>query len=95
MAPEQFAGSLALDARTDIYAIGIIMFTIFSGKPPFSASDFHQLAAKHTNDPVPEIKGRHKDMPAAIRDIIHRALAKKPQDRFQSVREMLEQLNSV
>jgi tRNA A-37 threonylcarbamoyl transferase component Bud32/HAMP domain-containing protein len=95
MAPEQFAGSLALDARTDIYAIGIIMFTIFSGKPPFSAPDFHQLAAKHTNDPVPEIKGRHKDMPAAIRDIIHRALAKKPQDRFQSVREMLEQLNSV
>lgn len=95
MAPEQFAGSLALDARTDIYAIGIIMFTIFSGKPPFSAADFHQLAAKHTNDPVPEIKGRDKDVPAAIRDIIHRALAKKPQDRFQSVRDMLEQLNTV
>lgn len=95
MAPEQFAGSLALDARTDIYAIGIIMFTIFNGKPPFSATDFQQLAAKHTHDPVPDIEGRSSDIPMALHDIIHQALAKKPEDRFQTVREMLEQLNTV
>jgi serine/threonine-protein kinase len=95
MAPEQFDGSEELDVRTDIYAIGIIMFTIFSGHPPFSAADFHQLAAKHINAPVPEIDNEEIAIPQALRAIIHRALAKKPDDRFQSVRDMLEQLNTV
>jgi serine/threonine-protein kinase len=95
MAPEQFDGSEELDVRTDIYAIGIIMFTIFSGHPPFSAADFHQLAAKHINAPVPEIDNEEIAIPQALRAIIHRALAKKPEDRFQSVRDMLEQLNTV
>lgn len=95
MAPEQFDGSQELDVRTDIYAIGIIMFTIFNGNPPFSATDFYQLAAKHRNEPVPEITNRETAIPDELRAIIHRALAKKPEDRFQSVRDMLDQLNGV
>lgn len=95
MAPEQFNGSSELDVRTDIYAIGIIMFTIFNGTPPFSADDFHQLASKHINDPVPEITSRKISIPTALKAIIHKALAKKPEERFQSVREMIEQLNTI
>lgn len=95
MAPEQFKGSDELDARTDIYAIGVIMFTILNGDPPFSVGDFNELALKHINDPIPQITGRNANLPQGLENIIHQALAKKPEDRFQSVREMLEQLNNI
>ncbi|WP_395344085.1 protein kinase domain-containing protein [Ningiella sp. W23] len=92
MAPEQFSVSSSLDERTDIYAIGVIMFTIFNGTPPFSGNSFQQLAYKHCNENVPEINGRENAIPEALQAIIRKALAKDPEDRFQSVRALFDQI---
>lgn len=95
MAPEQFSGSDTLDERTDIYAIGVIMYSIFNGQPPFSGANLQQLAYKHCNDPVPEMTGSQEDLPEALNSIIHKALAKAPDARFQSVRELFDRLLSL
>ena len=95
MAPEQFQVGAVLDERTDIYAMGVIMFTIFNGKPPFSAANFHQLAYKHSHEAVPELTDRLGELPQELRAIIHKAMEKEPVERFQTVREMLGSLDGV
>src|SRR5690606_28483914 len=57
MAPEQFFG-WELDQRTDIYAIGIIMYAIFSGKPPFNAKQFEDFAKLHYKSAVPRLAAK-------------------------------------
>ncbi|MGQ8367252.1 protein kinase domain-containing protein [Glaciecola sp. 1036] len=92
MAPEQFSASGILDERTDIYAIGVIMYSIFNGKPPFSGTNFQQLALKHCHSEVPQMTARKEPLPENINSIILKALAKSPEDRYQSVREMFDKL---
>ncbi len=91
MAPEQFLGSKHLDERSDIYAIGAVMFHLFAGWPPFFGNDFAELAREHQNSPVPKIER----LPTQLQAIIDKALAKKPEDRFQSVRELLSELGKL
>jgi serine/threonine-protein kinase len=95
MAPEQFLGVMSLDERTDIYAIGIIMFTLFNAVPPFSGTDINDLAKKHFKAKVPNFLERSGPIPESLKNIVYRALAKKPADRFQSVRDMLDALNKL
>lgn len=94
MAPEQFSLKGEFDVRTDIYSMGVIMFTLFNGSPPFSAKTLPEVAEMHRTVQVPEISGKNQNLPANLRSVIHTAMAKKPQDRFQSVREMFDQLNA-
>ncbi|MCG8311996.1 MAG: protein kinase [Pseudomonadales bacterium] len=94
MAPEQFMGSDNLDERTDIYAIGVVMYQLFSGRPPFSASGFAEIAELHLGSPVPKMQSK-LELPAELEGIILKALAKDPQERFQTVRELLVALNGI
>lgn len=94
MAPEQFF-SWPLDERTDIYAIGIIMFSIFQGNCPYSSKDIQELAEMHLSMPAPGIEVATGDFPKALQSIIHKAMAKAPEDRYQTVREILEALNAI
>ncbi|TQV66998.1 protein kinase [Exilibacterium tricleocarpae] len=94
MAPEQFYGG-QLDERTDIYAIGAILYAIFNGAPPFSANGFKELANLHMTAKVPRIKAKGGQLPIALQKIIHKALAKKPEHRYKSVRQILDELNAV
>ncbi|WP_158657865.1 protein kinase domain-containing protein [Agarilytica rhodophyticola] len=92
MAPEQFFG-WPLDERTDIYAIGVILYTIFNGRPPFNDNDFDRLAQMHLRAEPPKIKGKNGKFPEDLQHIIAKAIAKKPEDRYQSVREILDVLH--
>ncbi|MEM7360445.1 MAG: protein kinase [Pseudomonadota bacterium] len=94
MAPEQFMRE-DLDQRTDIYSIGIILYTLLNGSPPFSDPDVMKLALMQVRDDLPEINGVDGVVTGPLEQIIRKATAKKPADRFQTVREMLEQLSSV
>jgi HAMP domain-containing protein len=94
MAPEQFLGSKDLDERSDIYSLGAVMFSLFSGKPPFPGKDLAELAEKHMNSPIPNIE-RNPPLPPQLQGIIFKALAKEPKNRFQSVRELLTDLNRL
>ena len=94
MAPEQFLNE-EIDHRTDIYSIGIILYTLLAGSPPFSHKDYMQLAEMHVHHDLPEIPGGNGAVVGSLEKIIQKATEKDPADRFQSAREMLEELSKV
>lgn len=94
MSPEQAQGK-RLDAQTDIYSLGILMYEMLTRKPPFIANNPMAVAYKQVHElPVPPSLKR-KDTPKRLELIILKALKKDKRDRYQSVEEMLEHLDSV
>jgi tRNA A-37 threonylcarbamoyl transferase component Bud32 len=95
MAPEQFLGE-HLDQRTDIYALGILLYTIFTGYPPFSyAKKYEHLEELHLHTPSPKLRNARKSAPEELEAIIVKATQKKPTERYQSVGELLDALQRV
>jgi len=94
MAPEQFT-SKKLDARTDIYSIGIIMINLFTGAPPFTADSFMEIAFKHMQEELPPLVGTHGPLPQALVDIVTKATAKEAKNRYQSVAALLRDINRL
>jgi serine/threonine-protein kinase len=93
MAPEQFAGA-DVDARADLYSLGVMMYEMLAGSPPFDGSTAH-LAMAHAETPAPRISSRRGDVSPALDEIIHHLLAKAPAGRFASARAVGEALKSV
>ncbi len=83
MAPEQIMAAKAVDYRADIYALGVVLYEMLTGKRPFSGSAGQVLFA-HLQHPPPDARDVHIDIPAHIAAAIMRAMAKQPDDRFQS-----------
>ena len=83
-APERFAGR-PIDARTDLYAVGCILFELLTGEPPFQAPTLDALAAKHHREPPPPLP---PNIPAALLAIVKKLLAKSPNERFASCKDL-------
>jgi serine/threonine protein kinase len=81
-APERLRGDDRRDPRTDLYAIGVVLFEMLAGVRPFDASSFSELARKVQNDPPPALRLYRPDAPEALERVIARALAKTLEDRF-------------
>ncbi len=94
MAPEQGLGE-AGDERSDLYSLGVILFQLTTGRLPYDAETPLATILKHVNEPIPSPRQFNPETPAAIERIILKALAKDPEDRFQSADEMLTQLKAV
>ncbi|MGH2632252.1 MAG: protein kinase domain-containing protein, partial [Tepidiformaceae bacterium] len=90
MAPEQWKRGL-VDGRADIYGVGCIMFRTFMGHGPFKGQVREDYRRAHCDDPAPKLS---EDFPAELVDIVDRCLAKSPDDRFQTMSELLETLES-
>ena len=82
MSPEQASGERAVDARTDVYALGCVLYEMLAGHPPFFGTTAREIVARHTLDPVPPLRPSRPDLPAAIERATFKALAKTPADRF-------------
>ncbi|MBI5667491.1 MAG: serine/threonine protein kinase [Chloroflexi bacterium] len=87
MSPEQAHG-LPLDARSDIYSLGIVLFELITGREPYQAETPMALLLKHINEPIPPISQFRKGVPASVEQVIARATAKDPNARYASAGEM-------
>lgn len=94
MSPEQ-AVSDNVDHRADIYSLGVLLYEMASGEPPFKGSSALTVMMKHVNEPLPDIRLRNSNVPEILVAILQKALAKKPADRFQSAVEMGQALQQV
>jgi serine/threonine protein kinase len=92
MAPEQILGR-TVDARTDIYALGITLFETLTGRVPFEGDSDYEVSVAQINDPPPSPRALGcTEVPPALEEVLFTALAKKPEERFASCREFLRAL---
>jgi serine/threonine-protein kinase len=92
MAPEQAMGDKALDARADIYALGTMMYYALTGRPPFTADSPIAMMMAHSRDPVVPPSQVAPAIPADIEQVVLRCLAKKPEQRYLSVKALAQAL---
>ncbi|MCS6873532.1 MAG: serine/threonine protein kinase [Pyrinomonadaceae bacterium] len=90
LAPEQFSKNDLKDTRSDIYSLGIIAYELLTGHLPFSGKSLDEVMQKHLKETPPPISHFRKDIPSEIEEIIRRALAKSPDNRFQTVKGFAE-----
>lgn len=87
MSPEQASGSSAADHRSDVYAVGVILYEAVTGKVPFDADSFNQLMFKIVLSDVPQPLAAAPDLDPAFASIVSKAMARDPNHRFQSCEE--------
>lgn len=94
MSPEQAAGARRIDRRSDVYALGCVIYEMLAGQPPFTGATTQALLARHALDPVPSLRTVRPDVPETIESAVRKALAKAPEARFGTAEELARALQA-
>jgi serine/threonine protein kinase len=94
MSPEQVQGH-PVDHRSDIYSLGVTCYHLLAGEPPFRGATAFDVALKHVQDQPPRLAELCPDLPPDLCGMVHKMMAKNPDDRYSSAREILRELAKV
>lgn len=94
MSPEQVQGQ-SVDPRSDIYSFGVTCYHLLAGKPPFTGQSAFEVALQHVQGVPQPLINLRPDLPAELCSIVHKMMAKKPEDRYQSAQEVLRDLTRL
>lgn len=95
MSPEQVRGEADLDGRSDIYALGAILYEMLTGRQPYEATTPMGVALKHITEPVPRILDIRADLPQTTQWVIQKAMAKDRKERFERAGELADTLKAI
>jgi|GEM_PF-402724 len=95
MSPEQCLGEAALDIRSDVYSLGVVIYQMLTGRLPFTADTLGRLIVCHVSEPPVPPSVINPRVSRAMNDLVLRALAKRPRDRFQSARDLRDALERL
>jgi serine/threonine protein kinase len=95
MSPEQASGRADVDTRSDIYSMGALAFTLFTGRPPFTGRNASEILRQHLTQEAPRLRDQAPELPAALDDAVRRCLAKEPSARWATAGEFAKALLSA
>jgi hypothetical protein len=95
MSPEQASADPHLDARSDIYSLGCVLYEMLAGEPPFAGATAQAIIVKRLSEPAPRVRTLRDSAPESLEQVILRAMARTPADRFASAADFARALEGV